>query len=266
MSQVTLYSFPTANGVPVSIFLEELGTPYTTVTMSIMDKDIGKVHNQVKSPWFLEKNPNGRIPTVTVDGFNVFETSAILLYLAAEFDKEHKFSFHPIENPKEYSEVLQWLFFTVWIPLAVQPACHPFKKYLNSTVALDPCKVKQLISFDSHRRKLPVALTSTSTSSPYAQNRYLSEVKRLYSVLESRLSQHKWLAGGKYTVADIKTHGWVRGAPKMLDIDLAAEYPSLKDWLDRIEARPAVQKGLNVPAVDIEKAIAELTADADKSK
>ena len=101
--------------------------------MSIRDADIGKVHNQVKSPWFLEVsglssifsdwcsilsrhsqiNPNGRIPAISHDGFNVFETSAILVYLAQQFDKEHKFSYDPVADPKGYSEELQWLFFTV---------------------------------------------------------------------------------------------------------------------------------------------------------
>lgn len=81
--------------------------------MSISDADIGKVHNQVKSPWFLEINPNGRIPAITHDGFPVFETSAILVYLAHEFDKDNKFHHDPVADPKGYSEELQWLFFTV---------------------------------------------------------------------------------------------------------------------------------------------------------
>lgn len=83
------------------------------VKMSIRDADIGKVHNQVKSPWFLELNPNGRIPTITHEGFPVFETSAIILYIAAQFDKEHKFSKDPVKDPQGYSQELQWLFFAV---------------------------------------------------------------------------------------------------------------------------------------------------------
>ena len=114
---VHLYTAPTPNGFPISILLEELkeieslpdGYEYTR--LSISDADIGKVHNQVKQPWFLEINPNGRIPAITHDGFPVFETSAILLYIAATFDKGNKFGFDPKESPREYSEVLQWLFF-----------------------------------------------------------------------------------------------------------------------------------------------------------
>ena len=71
------------------------------------------MHNQVKSPWFLEINPNGRIPAITHEGFPVFETSAILLYLAGQFDKERKFSKDPVKDPKGYSQELQWLFFAV---------------------------------------------------------------------------------------------------------------------------------------------------------
>jgi glutathione S-transferase len=82
---LTLYSYATPNGVAASIILEELKAigslpgGYEVVKMSPRDADIGKVHNQVKAPWFLEINPNGRIPAITHDGFNVFETSAILV-------------------------------------------------------------------------------------------------------------------------------------------------------------------------------------------
>ena len=70
-------------------------------------------HTSTKSPWFLEINPSGRVPAITHDGFPVFETSAILLYLAAQFDTEHKFSRDPIKDPKGYSEEVQWMFFAV---------------------------------------------------------------------------------------------------------------------------------------------------------
>lgn len=114
---VHLYTAGTANGYPISILLEELKASgqlpdgYEFTKMSISDADIGKVHNQVKSPWFLEINPNGRIPAIVHNGFNVFETSAILAYLTAEFDKKNQFGFDSQESPKEYSEVLQWMFF-----------------------------------------------------------------------------------------------------------------------------------------------------------
>lgn len=84
--------------------------------MSIRDADIGKVHNQVKSDWFLKICPNGRIPAITHEGFPVWETSAIILYLAQQFDKDRAFSRDPVKDPKGYSEELQWLFFAVRSP------------------------------------------------------------------------------------------------------------------------------------------------------
>lgn len=81
--------------------------------------------------------------------------------------------------------------------------------------------------------------------SEYGINRYVSETKRLYDVLESRLSQADWLAGDKYTIADIASYGWVRGSG-IIELDLKT-WPGLLKWHDRISERPAVQKGLQVP-------------------
>jgi glutathione S-transferase len=80
--------------------------------MSISDAEIGKVHNQVKSPWFLEINPNGRIPAITHEGTRIFETSAILVYLAQIFDKERKFSKDP-SDLKAWAEEQSWIYFSV---------------------------------------------------------------------------------------------------------------------------------------------------------
>ncbi|KAK7029381.1 Glutathione S-transferase 2 [Paramarasmius palmivorus] len=212
--KVTLYTAPTPNGHPISIFLEELGTPYDVVAMSIKDSDIGQVHNQVKSPWFLEINPNGRIPAITHNGFNVFETSAILLYLAAEFDKENKFGYNPSQSPKEYSELLQWLFFTHG---GIGPMEGQAAHFLRASEKI-----------------------------PYAQNRYVNETKRLFGVLESRLSKFDYLVGNKYTIAEIKTVPWVSKAG-LLGIDLEKEFPKVKAWIQRVESRSAFQKGSQVP-------------------
>ena len=81
--------------------------------------------------------------------------------------------------------------------------------------------------------------------SPYAINRYLNETKRLYSVLETQLGKHEYLAGDRYGIADIKTFPWVLGAPRV-GIDLA-EYPHIQKWIEKIEARPAVKEGLTIP-------------------
>jgi glutathione S-transferase len=119
---LTLYSLPTPNGQAASIFLFQLRRAYPNnetlknlkmVKMSAADKDIGKIHNHVKAQWYLDTvNPNGKLPAIVHDGFAVFETSAILLYLAEEFDSERKFSFDT-KHKRNYSEQLQWLFFVV---------------------------------------------------------------------------------------------------------------------------------------------------------
>ncbi|KAF8145274.1 glutathione S-transferase [Mycena galopus ATCC 62051] len=203
-SKLTLYTAPTPNGHPISIFLEELGIPYETVRMSISDSDIGKVHNQVKSPWFLEINPNGRIPAITHDGFH------------ATFDKENKFGASAERDPRAYSEIVQWMCFA-------HGGIGPMQGQLSH-----------------FKRAAPEQI-------PYAINRYLAETRRLFAVLESRLSTRAYLVGDKYTIADIKTVTWVRRG-KNFEIDVEKEFPRIQAWIDRIEARHAVKQGLKIPA------------------
>ncbi|KZS91878.1 glutathione S-transferase [Sistotremastrum niveocremeum HHB9708] len=217
-SKLTLYGLPTPNGITASIFLEELkaaygGPDYEFVKMSISDADIGKVHNQVKADWFIKLNPNGRIPTIVHNGFPVFETSAIILYLASQFDKEHKFSYDPATDPLNYSEELQWLFFT-------HGGIGPMQGQANHFIKFAPEDI------------------------PYGKNRYLNETKRLYNVLAIRLQDRDWLTGpgrGKYALADIKTYSWVSKS-SFIGIDLN-EWPAVKAWVDRIAERPAVKAG-----------------------
>lgn len=89
-----------------------------------------------------------------------------------------------------------------------------------------------------------------SARSDYGIKRYMDETKRLYSVLESRLKESPYLAGSKYTIADIASYSWVRSGPLALEIDLAP-WPALKKWVDEIEKRDAVKKGLDVPKTSI---------------
>ena len=95
---------------------------YRVVKLSMRDADTGKVHNHVKSDWFLKICPNGRIPALTHEGFPVWETSAILLYLARQFDRDHTFSRDPVADPQGYSEELCWMFFAVRRPRAGRAA------------------------------------------------------------------------------------------------------------------------------------------------
>ncbi|KIJ53559.1 hypothetical protein M422DRAFT_241798 [Sphaerobolus stellatus SS14] len=106
---ITLYAVATPNGYPVSVALHELGVEYELKAISLKDKE-------QKGEWFLNINPNGRIPAIVdhknpAGDFPVFETSTILLYLAQHYDPENKLSYDPVKEANFYSEVLQWLFF-----------------------------------------------------------------------------------------------------------------------------------------------------------
>jgi len=213
-----LYTAATPNGFPISFFLEDL-----KAINPIVDYDFEKINisaNTQKEPWFIKMNPNGRIP-VLVDRsrghFNVFETSAILLYLAQHYDKDHIFWFDAEKEPNDYSEMLQWLFFAHGGIGPMQGQSNHFKNYAPEDI-------------------------------PYGQKRYLDETKRLYGVLEIRLANRDYLAGpgkGKYSIADIKTFTWVR-VHKHTGIDDLDAWPAVKAWVERIAARPAAEVGLKV--------------------
>ncbi|KAJ3999542.1 glutathione S-transferase C-terminal-like protein [Lentinula boryana] len=214
-----LYTFPTPNGVKVSAFLEELKTVYPSIQYDVESINFSK--NTQKEPWFIKLNPNGRIP-VLVDrsrnNFTVFETGAILLYLQQHYDKENNFGWDPKENPDEYSQSLQWIFFA-------HGGVGPMQGQLNHFNKAAPIDI------------------------PYAKKRYLDETKRLYGVLEIRLSQDRdWLVGpgrGVYSIADINVLAWVRvhafGGIESLD-----EWPNVKKWVEAAHARPGFSAGLDV--------------------
>ncbi|KZS91876.1 glutathione S-transferase [Sistotremastrum niveocremeum HHB9708] len=192
--KIVLYTAPTPNGITVSILLEELKATYGI-------------------PDYEQLNPAGRIPTIVHHDVPVVETSAILLYLAAQFDKTFKFSFDPIQDPYNYSEQLQWLFFAHGGIGPMQSQANHFIKFSTEDI-------------------------------PYGKKRYLDETKRLYGVLAIRLQDRDYLTGpgrGKYALADIKAYALVSKA-WFIDIDLG-EWPPLKKWVERIAERPAVQAG-----------------------
>jgi len=219
MAPLHLYTAGAPNGYKVSIFLEELKAAYGT---EYDVKQINLQQNEQKEPWFLQINPNGRIPALVDDsrgGFKVFESAAILLYLAQHYDKDHKLSFDPVTDPDNYSEALQWIFF-------VHGGVGPMQGQVGYFILLATEKV------------------------PYAINRYVNETKRLYSVLDGRLKERDWLAGpgrGMYSIADMNCFAWVRMYVLTGLATLEEEFPRLADWLKRIEARPGVFEGLGVP-------------------
>jgi GST-like protein len=212
--RIQLYSFPTPNGVKVSIALEEMGLPYEAHAI-----DIGK--NESWTPEFLSLNPNGKIPAIIdPDGpggapLGLFESGAILLYLA-----EKTGMLLPKDAARRY-ETIQWVFFQM---AAVGPTFGQvgyFHKFAGREI----------------EDKRPL-------------ERYRAESQRLLGVLETRLQDRRWIMGDDYTIADISLLGWVRnligfyGARDLVAFDTLTHVPA---WLERGLARPSVQRGLDIP-------------------
>ncbi|KAJ3572461.1 hypothetical protein NP233_g3063 [Leucocoprinus birnbaumii] len=217
---ILFYTWTTPNGYPISILLEELKAVYPgKINYEVKPLDIRT--NVQKEEWFIKINPNGRIPAIvdqSRNNFNVFETSAILLYLAQHYDPEHKFSFDPVADPDNYSEQLQWLFFAHGGVGPMQGQSHHFRNYAPEQIE-------------------------------YGKTRYREETKRLYGVLDIRLKGRDWLAGpgrGKYSLADIKTFPWVR-IHAHAGIETLDEFPNVKAWVERANAREHTQVGLTIP-------------------
>ena len=179
--------------------------------------DISK--NTQKEPWFLDINPNGRIPALT-DTFNdgksirLFESGSILQYLVEQYDAKHKISYP--KGSRESYEVNNWLFF-------LHGGVGPMQGQANHFYRYAPEKIE------------------------YGIQRYQNETRRLYSVLEKHLATTKseYLVGNKCTIAEIAHWGWVEAGPWAgVELD---QFPNLKAWDDRMLARPAVEKGRHVP-------------------
>lgn len=200
---IDLYTAATPNGYKVSIALEELGLHYQVHELSF---DL----QQQKSPEFLKINPNGRIPAIVDrdnDNFAVFESGAILYYLAEKTGKLLP------DNAKGRSVALQWLMFQMGGVGPMQGQANVFYRYFPE--------------------KIPAAIT-----------RYQNETRRLYEVLNSRLEAVEYLAG-EYSIADIATYPWVAIHDwSGVSVD---GLPALQRWMDAIAERPAVQKGLRTP-------------------
>jgi glutathione S-transferase/GST-like protein len=200
---IDLYSAATPNGHKVSIALEELALPYTLHTLDLQQ-------NTQKEDWFLAINPNGRIPAIVdraEDNFAVFESGAILIYLA-----EKTGQLLP-RDIKGRSLVLQWLMFQMGGIGPMMGQANVFYRYF-------PEKIQPAI------------------------DRYQGESRRLFKVLDTRLKDHEFLAGD-YSIADIANWAWVRTHNwSGVAID---DLPNLKRWVDAIRQRPAVQAGLLQP-------------------
>jgi len=232
---IHLYTTQTPNGIKISITLEELGLPYKHTKI-----DISK--NTQKEPWFLEINPNGRIPALTdtfSDGktIRLFESGSIQQYLVDEYDKDHKISYP--KGTREYYEINNWLFF-------LNAGVGPMQGQANHFVRYAPEQIE------------------------YGIKRYTTETRRLYSVLNAHLekSSSGYLVGDKCTIADIAHWGWVAAAFWAgVEID---EFPALKAWEARMLARPGVEKGRHIPdrhtMQDLKNDPAKMKEIADQAK
>lgn len=225
---IDLYTSATPNGWKASILLEELGVPYELHAISLSKQE-------QKTPGYLKINPNGRIPAI-VDrdegNFAVFESGAILIYLAEKYGR-----FMP-RDVKGRSEVIQWVMFQMGGIGPMQGQANVFFRYALEKI-------------------------------PYAIERYQTETKRLYRVLEARLEGREYLCG-EYSIADIANWSWV-SIHFWAGVEIE-DLPNVKAWIERIRARPAVQRGIVVPEPillgtgpgDITKVAQSMLVTADK--
>lgn len=195
-----LYYHATPNSMKVVVLLEELGLPFEVKTVDIFK---GEQH----AAEFRKVNPNAKVPAITDDGVAVFDSHAILLYLA---EKHHRFL---PEEKAARAATLSWLELvaTGLSPLSGQ-AVH-FLHYAPEDL-------------------------------PYAKNRYVKEVERHYRVLDERLASSRFLAGDEYTIADMALYGWAASAGYIFGEKGLAEYPSVKRLMDEMGTRPAVIRAL----------------------
>jgi GST-like protein len=214
---IQLYSLPTPNGVKVSIMLEETGLDYEPHLINIGE-------DETWTPEFLSLNPNGKIPAIIdPDGPNgepiaLFESGAIIQYLAEKTGK-----FLPVD-PAKRIETIQWVYFQMGGIGPIFGQLGFFHKFAGKEI----------------EDKRPL-------------DRYRKESKRLLGVLETRLDGRDWIMGDEYSIADIASLGWVRNLIGFYDAGSLVDYHEFKNvpaWLERGLDRPAVQRGLNIPARD----------------
>ncbi|MBV8502193.1 MAG: glutathione S-transferase N-terminal domain-containing protein [Paucibacter sp.] len=205
---IEVYSWPTPNGHKVHIMLEECALPYRVIPV-----DIGS--GAQFEPGFLSISPNNKIPAIVdPDGpggkpISMFESGAILLYLAAKTDK-----YLPSDVAAKY-QTLQWLMFQMGSVGPMLGQAHHFRIYAPEKI-------------------------------PYAIERYTNEARRLYTVINKRLATNTYIAGPDYTIADMAIFPWLRSW-KNQGVEMS-DYPHLKGWFDEIAARPAVHRAVQLLA------------------
>lgn len=212
--RIQLYSFPTPNGVKVSIALEELDLPYEAHAINI-----GK--NESWTPEFLALNPNGKIPAIIDPNgpggkpIGLFESGAILLYLAEKTGR-----LIPADRVRHY-ETVQWVFFQMASVGPMFGQLGFFHKFAGA----------------EYEDKRP-------------RDRYVAESVRLLGVLDQHLQGRDWITG-EYSIADIAVFPWIRnlvGFYEAGDLVQFERFANVRRVLDAFLTRPAVQRGLNIPA------------------
>jgi GSH-dependent disulfide-bond oxidoreductase len=200
---IKFYYSGAPNPMKVALMLEETGLPYEPIPV---DTRKGEQH----TPEFLAINPNGKVPAIVDGEATVFDSNAILLYLAEKTGK-----FLPANTPKMRGELLSWLMF-------VASGVGPFSG--------------QSVHFRHYAPE----------KHHYAINRYMYEAQRHYGILDARLAKHKYLVGEAYGIVDIAVWGWARLIPTALGEEYWAKFPNLKRLVDEISARPAAKAALAV--------------------
>ncbi len=211
---IQLYSLGTPNGVKASIMLEELGVDYDVHRISISDPQ------DQMTPEYLSLNPNNKIPAmIDPDGpdgkpIGLWESGAILTYLGDKYGR-----FLPESGPERW-HTLQWLFFQVGGVGPMFGQVGFFHRYKGSEI-----------------------------EDPRPRERYYNETNRLLNVLDQQLEGRDWITG-EYSIADIATAPWVRTLSKFYKAEAEvglAQFSNVQNWVDRFDARPAVQRGWGQP-------------------
>jgi GST-like protein len=195
---ITFYYHPSPNPAKVALLLEELGLDYA---LAPVDTRKGEQH----SPAFLAINPNAKTPALTDGEATLFDSTAILLYLAEKHGR-----FLPADTPGNRAQLLSWLMF-------VASGIGPYSG--------------QCVHF---RHFAPEKL-------PYAIDRYAFEAERHWAIVNARLEGRDWMVGDAYGIADMAVWGWARAVPFVLGPDAWERLPNVKRLLDAINARPAAQ-------------------------
>ena len=189
------------NPTKVALFLEEAGLPYEPIPV---DARRGDQHK----PEYLAVNPNAKVPAIVDGDVTVFDSNAILLYLA---DKTGKFL--PPKGDKPRGELLSWLMF-------VASGIGPYSG--------------QLVHFRTYAPE----------KNEYAINRYAFEAQRHFGIVDARLAKHKYMVGDTYTIVDMDLWGWARLIPMFSGEAAWAKFPNLKRLVEEISARPAAQRAV----------------------